>query len=131
MTVPSGRAFDGPAPIEVTRGAGVMPDDPDQSGVSQDPVPDLDEAEHAALLAAAGGTTAYAIIAYEASQIGTGESPPGSNHNKYTSWYGGDGAWCFMFQSYAFDRLGALHLIFGKQASPSTSASWRRSSPVR
>jgi len=108
--------YNEPPPIEPTNGAGPMPLDPDQSNVSQYPVPDLDEAEHAALLATAGGTTAHAILAYEASQIGTGESPPGSNHNKYTSWYGMNGAWCFMFQSYSFNHLGALDLIFGKHA---------------
>jgi peptidoglycan hydrolase-like protein with peptidoglycan-binding domain len=116
MTIPSDPAHREPGPIEVTHGAGTMPADPDQSGVSQDPTPDLGAAEHAALHTVAGGATAYAILAYEASQIGTGESPPGSNRNKYTSWYGQDGAWCFMFQCYAFDKLGALDLIFGKHA---------------
>jgi peptidoglycan hydrolase-like protein with peptidoglycan-binding domain len=116
MSILNDPGDDEPDPIEVTRGAGTMPTDPDQSGVSQDPTPDLNEAEHAALHAVAGGATAYAILAYEASQIGTGESPPGSNHNKYTAWYGQDGAWCFMFQSYAFNKLGALDLIFGKHA---------------
>ena len=105
-----------PPPIEPTNGAGTMPLDPDQSDVSQDPTPELDEAEHAALLATAGGVTAHAVLTYEASQIGTGESPAGSNHNKYTTWYGFDGAWCFMFQCYSFNHLGALDLLFGKHA---------------
>jgi hypothetical protein len=60
--------------------------------------------------------TAAQMLTYQASQIGTGESPAGSNHNKYTSWYGFDGAWCFMFQSYCFNHFGALSLIHGKHA---------------
>jgi len=100
-----------PAPVEPTNGAGTMPDDPDQSDVSQDPTPDLDEAEHAALLATAGGLTAHQILVWEASQIGTGEHPLGSNHTIYSLW--GDGAWCFYFQSYGFKHLGALDLIYG------------------
>jgi hypothetical protein len=88
-----------------------MPDDPDQSDVSQDPTPDLDEAEHAALLATAGGLTAHQILTWEASQIGQGEHPPGSNHTTYSVW--GDGPWCFYFQSYAFRKYNALDLIHG------------------
>lgn len=100
-----------PPPVEPTGGAGTMPLDPDQSTVSQDPTPDLDEAEHAALLAMAGGVTAHQILSWEASQIGTGEHPPGSNHTIYSLW--GDGPWCFYFQSFAFRHFGALDLIFG------------------
>lgn len=113
MTTPT---HDSHPPIEPTNGASTMPDDPDQSGVSQAPVLELDEAEHAALLATAAGVTAHAILSYEASQIGTGESPAGSNHNKYTQWYGFDGAWCFMMQSYCFNHFGALDLIHGRHA---------------
>jgi hypothetical protein len=105
-----------PAPIQPTNGAGTMPDDPDQSDVSQDPTPDLDEAEHAALLATAGGVTAHAILVLAASQIGTGESPAGSNKNKYSKWYGMVGAWCWMFLCWLFDQKSALALIFGKHA---------------
>lgn len=100
-----------PPPIEPTGGAGTMPDDPDQSGVSQEPTPDLDEAEHAALLATVGGLTAHQILTWEASQIGTGEHPPGSNHTEYSLW--GDGPWCFYFQSYGFRKYDALALIHG------------------
>lgn len=107
---------DEPAPIQPTNGAGTMPDDPDQTDVSQDPTPDLDEDEHAALLATAGGVTAHAILTLAASQIGTGESPPGSNKNKYSKWYGMVGAWCWMFLCWLFDQKGALALIFGKHA---------------
>jgi peptidoglycan hydrolase-like protein with peptidoglycan-binding domain len=105
-----------PAPIQPTNAAGTMPDDPDQTDVSQDPTPDLDEAEHAALLATAGGVTAHTILTLAASQIGTGESPPGSNKNKYSKWYGAVGAWCWMFLCWLFDQKAALALIFGKHA---------------
>jgi hypothetical protein len=105
-----------PAPIQPTNGAGTMPDDPDQSDVSQDPTPDLDEAEHAALLATAGGVTAVAMLTLAASQIGTAESPLGSNKVKYSKWYGIVGAWCWMFLCWLFDQKGALALIWGKHA---------------
>lgn len=103
--------LDEPAPVQPTDAAGTMPDDPDQSGVSQDPAPDLDEAEHAALLAVAGGLAAHAILVWEAGQIGQGEHPPGSNHTAYSLW--GDGPWCFYFQSYGFRHFNALDLIHG------------------
>lgn len=105
-----------PAPVQPTNGAGTMPDDPDQTGIPQEPTPDLDQAEHAALLATAGGVTAHAILTLAASQIGTGESPAGSNKNKYSKWYGLTGAWCWMFLCWLFNQKGALALIFGKHA---------------
>lgn len=107
---------DEPAPIQPTNAAGTMPDDPDQSEVSQDPTPDLAEAEYAALLASSGGVTAHAVLVLAASQIGTGESPAGSNKNKYSKWYGLVGPWCWMFLCWLFDQKGALALIFGKHA---------------
>lgn len=103
--------IDEPAPVEPTNRAGTMPDDPDQSGVSQDPTPDLDGEEFAALLAVTGGLTAHQILTWEASQIGTGEHPPNSNHTRYSLW--GDGPWCFYFQSYGFRKYDALDLIHG------------------
>jgi hypothetical protein len=60
--------------------------------------------------------TAAQMLTYQASQIGTGESPAGSNKNKYTKWYGLTGPWCFMFQCYCFDHFGALDLVHGKHA---------------
>lgn len=60
--------------------------------------------------------TAGTTLALAASQIGTGENPPGSNHNKYTTWYGMNGAWCYMFVSWCFGQLGALDLVHGKHA---------------
>jgi peptidoglycan hydrolase-like protein with peptidoglycan-binding domain len=60
--------------------------------------------------------TAMQLLTYQASQIGVGESPAGSNTNKYTKWYGFDGPWCFMFQCYCFHHFGALDLIHGKHA---------------
>jgi Putative peptidoglycan binding domain/CHAP domain len=60
--------------------------------------------------------TAAQLLTYQASQIGTGESPAGSNRNKYTKWFGASGAWCFMYQAYCFHHLDALNLIHGKHA---------------
>jgi hypothetical protein len=47
MTEPNKQVppIDEPAPVEPTGRAGTMPDDPDQSGVSQDPKPDYDPDE--------------------------------------------------------------------------------------
>jgi hypothetical protein len=108
--------YNEPPPVEPTNGAGTMPLDPDQSDVSQDPTPDLDDDEVRALLATAGGVTAHQILTLAASQIGTAESPLGSNKVKYSRWYGLIGSWCFMFICWLFDQLGALALIFGKHA---------------
>jgi Putative peptidoglycan binding domain/CHAP domain len=60
--------------------------------------------------------TAAQMLTYQASQIGTGESPSGNNKNKYTKWYGASGAWCFMFQCYCFDHFDALDLVHGRHA---------------
>jgi hypothetical protein len=57
------------------------------------------------------------MLAYQATWIGTGEKPPGSNKVPgITDKYGMVGPWCFMFQSEMFDHFGALDLIHGKHA---------------
>lgn len=38
--------------------------------------------------------------------LGTGENPPGSNHNAITEYYGFDAAWCCMFIWTIFNRSG-------------------------
>lgn len=60
--------------------------------------------------------TAAQLLTYQAAQIGTGESPAGSNKNRYTAWYGSARAWCFMFQCYCFHHFDALDLIHGRNA---------------
>jgi len=50
------------------------------------------------------------------SLLGTGESPPGSNHNFITTWYGFDGAWCDMAVSYAAAHSDNLSACMGKYA---------------
>lgn len=40
------------------------------------------------------------MLTKAAKTVGLGESPPGSNHNYITTWYGFDGAWCDMSISY-------------------------------
>ena len=52
-------------------------------------------------------TTAEDVLQVARRQIGTKESPPGTNSNKYGKWYGMDRApWCAMFVSYCFDNAG-------------------------
>lgn len=48
--------------------------------------------------------------------LGTGEYPPGSNHNLVTQWYGFDGAWCDMTVSYAAAHSDNLSAVCGKYA---------------
>jgi peptidoglycan hydrolase-like protein with peptidoglycan-binding domain len=50
------------------------------------------------------------------SLLGTGENPPGSNHNFITTWYGFDGAWCDMAVSYAAAHSDNLSACMGKHA---------------
>ena len=48
--------------------------------------------------------------------LGLGEEPPGSNHNKITTWYGVDAAWCDMSISYEAVFSGNLDAVCGKFA---------------
>lgn len=50
--------------------------------------------------------------------IGTGENPPGSNHNAITEYYGMDAAWCCMFMWTIFNKSGHGNLFMngGKTA---------------
>jgi peptidoglycan hydrolase-like protein with peptidoglycan-binding domain len=64
-------------------------------------------------------TQAQDVLAVAASQIGTTEWPPESNHVKYSAWYAdavGDhgfasGPWCAMFVSWVFGQVGASDLV--------------------
>lgn len=52
-------------------------------------------------------TTANNVISEARQDLGLGESPNGSNHNKITAWYGiGNGAWCAMAVAYWFREAG-------------------------
>lgn len=61
--------------------------------------------------------TVAAMLAQARATLGLGESPPGSNHNKITSWYNaniariGDGAWCDMGVTYWAAHSGNLDAI--------------------
>ena len=61
--------------------------------------------------------TAAAYVALLLKQKGIGESPPGSNHNKFTEWYWGKGtkggsyAWCAVFTMWGFDQLNSRNMI--------------------
>jgi hypothetical protein len=76
--------------------------------------------------------TADRVLSIAHSQLGTGESPPFSNHNKYTVWYNsnvshiGDGAWCDMFVSWVGAQAGESHAI-GRFAYCPSHVDWFRS----
>ncbi len=72
-------------------------------------------------------TTAAQVIATAKSQIGTKESPFGSNRQKYGVWYGWNGVpWCDQFLSWCFAQSKSLTLIGGKSASVALTASRMR-----
>jgi len=60
--------------------------------------------------------TAAGMIAAARALLGTVESPPGSNHNFITEWYGFSGAWCDMSISYEAAHSDNLDAVFGKHA---------------
>ncbi|MGN0194385.1 MAG: peptidoglycan-binding protein [Pseudoramibacter sp.] len=56
------------------------------------------------------------LLAVAQSQVGTKESPAGSNRQKYGAWYGMNGvAWCDIFVSWCANQIGASNVI-GKYA---------------
>lgn len=65
------------------------------------------------------GVTAKTIIDYAISQIGTKESPAGSNKVKYNTWYyskevsGNAYPWCAVFTCYVFNKCEASNLFYG------------------
>ena len=66
-------------------------------------------------------STATQVLDLARSQLGTAESPTGSNRVKYTQWYGMVGAWCAMFQSWLAASTGnpTIHFAWcnsGRQA---------------
>jgi peptidoglycan hydrolase-like protein with peptidoglycan-binding domain len=56
------------------------------------------------------------MIAEARKLLGLKESPPGSNHNKVTEWYGVDAAWCDMAISYIAAHSDNLSAVMGKFA---------------
>lgn len=66
-------------------------------------------------------TTAKNILTLAAKEIGTKESPAGSNRVKYAAEYGMNGqAWCLMFVWWVFKQAGASPLFFGGKKSAYT-----------
>lgn len=63
------------------------------------------------------------------SWIGTGEDPPGSNHNAITEYYGSDAAWCCMFIWTIFNRSGNGNIFMngGKTAYCFDVMNWYKS----
>lgn len=68
--------------------------------------------------------TRSALGAKFKTKIGLGEHPPGSNHNEITVWYGFDGAWCDMFQSWGAYFTDNLAAFGGKFAYTVSHANW-------
>lgn len=94
---------------------GPKPEDGPQDGVPQDPESQMygdaadDDAGSAGLLTRLfkKQVSAADVLKKCKSQLGQGEHPPGSNHNKYSTWYGiGDGPWCDMFQGWCDNETG-------------------------
>lgn len=72
-------------------------------------------------------TTYTQVLAAARSQLGTRESPSGSNRTKYGVWYGWNGVpWCAQYVSWCFNQAGGLTLIGGKSASVAVIASRMR-----
>lgn len=68
--------------------------------------------------------TAAAVLARAATQIGIGETPPRSNRNKFTDWYGiGPAQWCDIFVSWVGNQSGAADII-GRFAYTPSHANW-------
>ncbi|MFB4301834.1 CHAP domain-containing protein [Actinomadura sp. NTSP31] len=109
-----------PLPREPADKARPRPEDGPQD-VPQTPGSTVPETVGAAVGAAAGG--ADQVLAVARGELGQGEHPPGSNHNKYTQWYGLDGPWCDMFVSWCADRAGALAAV-GRFAFTPFHAQW-------
>ena len=71
------------------------------------PLPKTYQVRRAAILKAAQETIGSKALAVAATQIGTKESPFGSNRQKYGEWYGDNGEpWCAQFESWCFDQSG-------------------------
>jgi len=74
---------------------GLQPGDPEDQPSSDTPVPRRRGAGHV-----------VRVIARFESQLGTIESPAGSNKTLYCDWYGLTGPWCAMFVSWCFFEEG-------------------------
>ena len=56
--------------------------------------------------------TARTILEIARKEVGTKESPAGSNKVKYAEWYGLNGQpWCVMFVDWCFNQAGARELL--------------------
>lgn len=60
-------------------------------------------------------------------EIGTRESPAGSNRVKYTNWYGMVGPWCAMFVSWCANKAGIPTSVIPKHAYTPSGKNWFRS----
>lgn len=68
------------------------------------------------------------IIQKAAAEVGTKESPPGSNRNPYGKWYGFDGyARCAMFVSWVYDKPAHRS---GRSTTPKVTATASRPTTI-
>ncbi len=65
-----------------------------------------EESEGSAESGGASGSALEEVLTEARKWLGTGESPPGSNHNAITEYYGMDAAWCCMFIWTIFQKSG-------------------------
>lgn len=76
-----------------------------------------EEDQEQTVTSSSGGTTTSNALDDVLNQarawIGTGENPPGSNHNEITTYYGFDAAWCCMFIWAIFNKSGHGDLFMG------------------
>jgi hypothetical protein len=64
-----------------------------------------------------------AVIALARNQIGVSDSPPGSNVNKYTTWFGVNTGWAAIFVSWLFNEYGKPNLV-DQTASVTQQGKW-------
>lgn len=70
--------------------------------------------------------TAAHVLSVARQELGTEESPHGSNRVKYSLWYGLIGPWCAMFISWVAARAGATKII-PRHAWTPAGAAWFKS----
>lgn len=63
------------------------------------------------------------VIALARSQIGVSDNPPGSNRNKYTTWFGVNTGWAAIFIAWLFNEYGKPNLV-DQTASITQQGKW-------
>lgn len=63
------------------------------------------------------------IVALARNQIGVSDNPPGSNINKFTTWFGVNTGWAAIFVAWVFDQAGKPNLV-DQTASITQQGKW-------